>query len=79
MELRIWPWLDVNDECIVKRSAKIVNRKTELSAWWWGPGMSPREHAARRGRFCGLGGLDKSRRDLRLEDSGSSSLRKSPW
>ena len=55
-----WPSLDVKDECIVKRSAKIVNSKAELEWPGGGPGLSPRKHAARRGRFRGLGGLDEA-------------------
>ena len=47
--------LNVKDECIVKRSAKIVNENSCLSGLEGGQ-VSPQKYAAQQGCFCGLGG-----------------------
>ena len=52
--------LDVKDECIVKRSAKIVNENSCLSEPGGGPGLSPQKPAAHQRCFCGLGGFDRN-------------------
>ena len=49
--------LDVKDESIVKRSAKIVNENLSLGGLEGGQ-VSPQKYAAHQGCFCGLGVLN---------------------